>query len=120
MLTPSNALSYRISKTDNILVISLMGELTRSDQRTVRKIINEVHNAQATAVVLNLLEVQNIEQIQLPDFAKLQAAVRRKQARLRLCALKPSLEIFLTEMGLLRSEEVFDDLKAALISLIGL
>jgi anti-anti-sigma regulatory factor len=99
------------------LVISLIGDLKRANQRTVREIMKKVRETEAEAVVLNLTEMGDIDRAELPDFAKLQAAVRLKSAKLRLCALKPSLESFLSEMGLLRAEEVHPDLKAALVSL---
>ena len=118
VLSNPGSLSYRISETDRILVISLVGELTRSNQLAIRELIRKVRETSAEAVVLNLLDMRDIERCDLPDFAKLQAAVRAKQAKLRLCALKPNLEVFLSEMGLLRPEEVHRDLKAALVSLI--
>jgi anti-anti-sigma factor len=111
-------LHYRISETESVLVISLVGDLTRANQGAVREIIRKVRSTQAPAVVLNLHDVYDIERAQLGDFAKLQAAVRLKRAQLRVCSIKPTLESFLAEMGLLRAEEVHQDLKSALVSLI--
>ncbi len=111
-------MTYNLSRTREILIVTLTGGLTRPDARAMAELIHEVEVADVRAVVLNLDEVSDIDSAQVPHFAKLQAAVRRKEAKLRICSLKPSIESFLHELGVVRHEEVQPDLKSALLSIV--
>jgi anti-anti-sigma factor len=111
-------MKYSLSQNREILVVTLSGDLTRSHSRSMAELVHEVERADTRAVVLDLEDVGEIDHAQIPVFARLQAVVRRKEARLRVCALRPSLGLVLSELGVIQPEELQPDLKAALLNLV--
>ena len=55
-----------------------------------------------------------MDRIVVPIFARLQKSIREKPAILKITSVHPQLRTFLQEMGILRTEELTNNLAEAL------
>ncbi|MFL5814934.1 MAG: STAS domain-containing protein [Bdellovibrionia bacterium] len=107
-----------VSQKSVILLISLAGPINRSNAAVLDKLIEELEKRSPGWVVLNLRDVgSSIERTQYPAFAKLQKTVRDKGAELKICSVHPNLRTTLVDAGLLRVNEITNNLPEALQSL---
>jgi anti-anti-sigma factor len=112
-----DGLTYFLSEKHRILVVSLVGPLTRANSETLQQCIQDIQKTTAQSVVINLHDVSTMDKSVVPDFMKLQLLVRKKPAELRICFVQPKIRMFLDDAGVLRPAEVSSDLKEALVSL---
>lgn len=112
-------LTYFIAEKGSVLVVSFVGSLNRESPLVLEKCLGEIlAKPAADAVILHFREVpdQLCGSI-LPTFARLQKAIRAKPAQLRLSGLRPTPKKFLIDQGLVRLEELANNVSDALESL---
>jgi anti-anti-sigma regulatory factor len=114
---PESELTYFIAEKHGILVVSLVGAISKASEEVLKKCVDEIEKSQARSVVLNFLGVDRVEKPGIPEFTRLQLLVRRKPAELRVCFLRPTVAAFLNDAGVLRPTEVSQGLKEAIVSL---
>ncbi|WII71510.1 STAS domain-containing protein [Bdellovibrio sp. 22V] len=108
---------YNFNQKNNMLVISLIGEITPQVIPSLEACRQELlAKSEVSRVVLYFQDVETISMDAIPILAQIQREIRSKPADLRLCSLKESLREKLVRMGVVRGLEVADDLKTALLS----
>lgn len=124
MLQQPGQLTYFLSENEVasqkafILLISLAGPINRSTASVLDQLIEDVEKRSPGWVVLNMRDVgATIERTQYPAFAKLQKTIRDKGAELKICSVHPDLKKTLVDAGLLRGNEIANNLPEALQSL---
>jgi anti-anti-sigma regulatory factor len=92
--------------------------MNRSNAATFDKLIEEVTQKSPSWVIINMRDLgRTIERTQFPAFARLQKVIREKPAELKLCSIHPDLKTTLQDAGLVRYNELADNLSDALASL---
>ena len=124
MIQQPSQFSYFISEKDLssqngiLLVIALMGPISRSNAPIFEKFLDELSQKQAHWVIINLRDVEkDVERPMFPVFARLQKLIRDKPAELKLCGVHPELRVVLEQAGILRATEVVNNLAMALQTL---
>ena len=86
MSNDENQLSYLIAEKGPMLLVTLIGPLSRHSLETLAKCQEELAAKPAKVVVLYLRDVApKVDQIVFPSLAKLQKQIRDSGALLRLC-----------------------------------
>lgn len=124
MIQQPGELSYFISEkaissqNSTLLLIALAGPINRSNASVLDRLIEEIDKKSAGWVVINMRDVgHSMERTQFSVFAKLQKTIREKPAELKLCSIHPDLKKTLQDAGLLRQNEISNNLPEALASL---
>jgi anti-anti-sigma regulatory factor len=112
----SKDLTYFVSEKNRFLVVSLTGWISDSSLPTLQEIENIVGASQASLVVLNLNGVTAISPTTIPQLATLQQRIRKRPADLRLCGVAENLRHLLNRRGIIRLNELADNLEFALQS----
>ncbi|MBO9665455.1 MAG: STAS domain-containing protein [Bdellovibrio sp.] len=100
-----------------MLVVSLTGEISSYVVPALEACRQEILAKEEVRCVV--FYFQNVDQISaeaIAWLAQVQREIRAREADLRLCSLKDTLREKLVRMGVVRSLEVTDDLKTALLS----
>jgi len=67
--------------------------------------------------ILNFRDVTDIDKIIYRDLVQIQATIRnKKKCALKVCGIKPMLKIVLCDNGIIRADEVTDNVRVALIA----
>jgi hypothetical protein len=115
-----NTLRYFISEKSSILVVSLVGPLTRQNISVLEACWAEIPRRTFQYAVLLLQEVSgSIERPVFPHLIRLQKTLRERPAEIRVSGLSAQQLAFLIEQGVLRSSEATVSIQEALGSLIG-
>ncbi|MEK6578818.1 MAG: STAS domain-containing protein [Bdellovibrionota bacterium] len=110
-------LTYFLSSKKSILIISLVGPITRAGSAVLEKCIVEVSKTDAQFVVINFRDVsKEIDRHAYPALVRLQKIVRDRHAELKLSGMHPDLVELLGESGLIRGNELCMNLTQALQS----
>ncbi|WP_413560909.1 STAS domain-containing protein [Bdellovibrio sp. HCB209] len=110
--------NYSISHKNKMLVVSFTGEEMGSVVVPALEACRQeiLSKEEVRQVVFYFQNIDRISSEALASFAQLQRDIRAKPADLRLCSLKGALREKLVRMGMVRSLEVTEDLKSALLS----
>jgi anti-anti-sigma regulatory factor len=108
-------LSYFLSEKKGILIVSLIGPLNRSGREVLEACSKDILASGARWVILNFRDVgAEIETFLIPALAQLQKDIRKKPADLRIAGLHPGLRHTLEGRGVLRQQEISNNLAEAL------
>jgi anti-anti-sigma regulatory factor len=114
-LESPSALQYFIAEKNAVLIVSWVGEFAHGTAEVIDKCRDEVVKSGAKWVIFNLRDLKpSMDRITVPVFARLQKGIREKPAVLRLTSMHPDLRGFLQEQGVLRPEELSNNLAEAL------
>lgn len=115
MQTP---LTFFISEQKQILVATLVGTLERRSTPILEECAQEIAKRDVRWVILNFRDVpKDLDLSLIPLLARIQKQIRARPAELRLAAIHPELKKILFDRGILRQEELCDNLAQALQSL---
>lgn len=114
----TDTLTYFISERNSIVVVSLVGALTRSTLGLFPKVIEDVSGRRARMVILNCHDLSDIESCAVKPFSELQACLRELPSEVRVCFLNPSLRGLLFEHKALREGELKNNLLEAVGSFL--
>ena len=107
--------SYFISSNAHILVAVFSGALVKKNAEVIDQAATDLlGRPNAKWVVLSFQNVSAFDRVIVPSIAKLLKSLRDRNLTLRLCLLSPEARAFLDQQGLLRDEEVANDLPSAL------
>lgn len=116
-LEDQKSFQYSFNQKNNMLVVSLAGQITAQVLPALEACRQELLSKQeVSCVVLYFQDVDSISMDAIPLIAQMQREIRLKPASLRLCALPVGLREKLVRMGVVRGLEVAEDLKSALLS----
>src|SRR4051812_12651649 len=105
------ALQYFLSVKGPVAVVSFAGRLTREAEGVLAQCGNELLAKQPKHVILYLRDIGNrIELAALPAFARMQKQIREMPSDLKLCSLHPEVKRLLEDKGLLRLNEITNNL----------
>jgi anti-anti-sigma regulatory factor len=111
-------LQYFIAEKNQVMIASYVGRLTHENREIFAKSQKDISESQAKYVILYFRDAgQELDKSLVPIFAQLQKIIRDKGIPFRLCSLHPELRRFLDSQGLLRPNEVTNNLVEALRSL---
>jgi anti-anti-sigma regulatory factor len=97
------------------MIVSWVGSFAHEAVEVIEKCRGEVSKSQAQWVIMNLRDLKPaMDRTAIPTFARLQKTVREKPAVLKLSSVHPELRSFLDSQGLLRMEELANNLTEAL------
>lgn len=112
-------LRYFISEKDAILVVVFAGSLSRASHAVLEQCQAEIVEKKPARVILMFRDIA--DRVKLPalaPLARLKAAIRACPAELRICGLHPEILKMLNDRGLLRVEEISNNLHEALLELL--
>lgn len=119
-MTPkdSTLLSYFLAEQRSIVIVTLLGPLSRMGAPVLEKCLQELLPKSCTWVIINFRDVPpEIEATILPTLARFLKDLRTHGASLRLSSMHPALRERLGERGILREDELVNNLQEALKSL---
>ncbi|OFZ55602.1 MAG: hypothetical protein A2428_12135 [Bdellovibrionales bacterium RIFOXYC1_FULL_54_43] len=118
-MNDSEKLTYFIAEKNNIVVISLIGPLLRGNAHVLEACMDEISRRHVRFVIVNFRDVPNtMDRTVIPALARLQRLIRSKPAVLRMSSIHPELRRTLETQGILRPEELANNLSDALKSLV--
>ncbi|MBX3021188.1 MAG: STAS domain-containing protein [Bdellovibrionales bacterium] len=107
---------YFVARKDFFLVVSFVGNLADSVADQLEKCKNEIlEHPDLRALVLHFGEVSEIGMDAVPILAQIQAAARTRNLQLRLSGLSGELLEKLYKKGVIRKQELANDLREALL-----
>jgi anti-anti-sigma factor len=111
-------LQYFLSEKKGIAVVSFAGKLSRENEPVLQQCAAELIEKRPKFVILYLRDLgSRMDIAALPAFARLQKAVRELPAEMKVCSPHPELRALLEEKGLLRPNELCNNLVEALQAL---
>jgi anti-anti-sigma regulatory factor len=117
-LESTTSLQYFIAEKNAVMIVSWIGEFSYETSGIIEKCQEDLSKSSAKWVILNLRDLKpTMDKITVPIFARLEKAIREKPAVLRLTSVHPELKGFLLQQGVLRPEELTNNLAEALRSI---
>lgn len=113
-----DTLTYFISERNSIVVISLVGSLTRSTLDSFPQIMEDTVARRPRMVIINCHDLVELEPATVRAFAELQDCLRSSATELRVCFLMPDLRKSLLGQNAVRAEEIKDNLLEAVGSFL--
>lgn len=114
---PGSEFQYFVSARNALMVISLIGKMDHHSIEPLKELEREVlHCKKITVVIFNLRDIENISVDAIPFLAKFQRDIRNMPAEVRLCGIKPELKTKLLNQGVVRTVEIYDNLKTAILA----
>ena len=113
---PATELSYLLSEKGPLLVIALLGPMTRPNEEMLAKCQEEIAKKPFQITVISLHDVTTMDYQGIAAFVRLQKAVRDKPSGLRICFVKPEFRKLLDERGAIRPNELAGNLREAIES----
>lgn len=109
---------YFISEKNEFLVVSFLGKIDNNCLDKLSNLKQEIlSKEQVKFVVLNFRDSIDIVGEAIQAFTHFQKDIRAKPAELRVCGLNPNIKDKLIRLGLLRGNEIVDNLNVAIQSL---
>ena len=109
--------NYTLSHKNRMLVVSFCGEMSSVVGPGLDACRIEILSKEnLKCVVLYFQDVPGVSPEAIAVLAQMQREIRSRGLELRLCSLKENLREKLVRMGVIRSLEVAEDLRAALLS----
>lgn len=109
-------MKYNIVAQKNIAVLTLSGNIGKEDKESLGTCSKELLESDADSVVLYFKNVTQIEAMILRDLTLLQHEIRQRK-RLKVVGLNLQLKTFLSDKGVIRSNELGSNLSEVLFSL---
>ena len=109
-------LTYLLSEKGPLLVVSVLGPVTKAYEETLTKCQDEIKAKPARFAVINLHDVTVMDYQGIAAFVRFQKAIRDKPCALRICFVKPDLKKILEERGAFRPNELTGNLREAIES----
>lgn len=106
-------MNYRIHHHNNVFVVTINGNIGRDDREQLLACAEEVKKARFQSAILFFQNVSAVEMAVYRELTLLQHEIRRKN-RLRIVGLKGDLKDDLGERGVIRMNELIQDLKEIL------
>jgi anti-anti-sigma regulatory factor len=110
----SSNLRYFISEKIPFAVVSFSGALIKGSLPELKICEQAIEVSQAKVFILCFNELEDLDIQGARALARLQMAIRKKSAAVRLCLLNRRFGRILEDQGALRREELYMDLKDAL------
>lgn len=110
-----NGLDLLIAQQKSILLVTMVGSLIHENSAALEQGVAQIKEKEANWVVLHLRDLSpEMDRSLVSPFAQLQKSIRDKPARLLIAAVHPKLKAYLVEHGVLRTDEVVQNVKEAL------
>ena len=117
-LESTTSLQYFIAEKNAVMIVSWIGEFSYETSGIIEKCREDLSKSPAKWIILNLRDLKpTMDKITVPIFARLEKSIREKPAVLRLTSVHPDLKNFLLQQGVLRPEELTNNLAEALRSI---
>ena len=111
-------LNILFSEKSGLLIISFVGPVVCGNRGELEAAFKRLSEFKAKWTVLHLREVPpNIDKGMIPELTRFQKAVRDLPSELRVSSLHPELRKFLLAQGIVRTDELVNNLQAAIESL---
>ncbi|MCM2278188.1 MAG: STAS domain-containing protein [Oligoflexia bacterium] len=108
-------LTFFLSEKGSILIVTLIGPLVKDNALAFEECLQEVARSGASVIIMNFRDVsETMDPSFGPAIARLKKAVYERKARLRMSGIHPALRIQMAQAGVLRLEEICDNLSQAL------
>lgn len=98
-------LTYKLVQKNELAIITLKGNLSRSSEESLIKCTGELLQTEAKVIILYLKEVSTIDKFIHRQLALLQQEAR-KGRKLYICGINPHLKQELLDKGIIRFNEV--------------
>jgi anti-anti-sigma regulatory factor len=111
-------LKYFVANHKAIAVVTLVGSLTKATSQSLEECLSEILKSDAKWVVLNFRDVEpQVERTVFPALARFQKLIREKCVALRVTSFHPELKKLLNDYGLIRTDELKNNLTDAIQTL---
>lgn len=109
---------YILATKKSLCIISFIGPLDHHSVKSMQKCFDELKEVECKLVALNFRDVTDIGQKIYRDLVQLQNLIRvEKEGVVKVCGLKPAWRTKLVDEGIIRSGEVVDNVRVAIIEL---
>jgi len=117
-MSETTALNCSISEKGTLLVISLLGAVTKANEMVIEKCQKEISEKQGIkSVVISFQDVSSLDFAGAAALVRLQKTIRDRPSALRICCLKIDFRVRLEDRGAIRTPEICKDLAESLKSL---
>ena len=110
-------LEYFISEKGDFLVVSFVGIMTKNTITVLEECLSEVEKSESKSVVLNFHDVTELTRSTHRILSQIQAAIRKKRGKIRICFINPKYKKELIDLVIIREGEVVENLKQAIMDL---
>lgn len=108
---------FMISEQGQVCLIVLIGDLGLKNKESYTECINQIKESKCRFFVINLREVELIPRASHRFLVQLQREVREKEgSKIRVCCVNPKFKPELTDHGIIRNQEIANNVKKALES----
>lgn len=109
---------YILATKKTLCIISFIGPLNHLAAESLKKCYQELQEADCKLVALNFRDVTEIGRKIYRDLVQLQNLVRtEKEGVVKICGIRPAWKTALVDEGIIRSGEVVDNVRIAIIEL---
>lgn len=109
---------YSIAQQKEIFVVSFVGILNGRAAKKIEECLGRLQESQCRLLVINFREATHIEPTAYRHLVQLQHSIRKNEGSiLRLCGFNPTCKSLLTDNGIIRGNELSDNIRAALSEL---
>lgn len=113
-------LSYYLAEKHSVLIVTWVGPWVRANAAVFEEASQAILSSKASWVILNCRDVPPLMDRTLePPLARLQKALREGKKEVRVASLHPDLRKILIERGIVRVQEIHDNLASALMEISG-
>lgn len=109
---------FLIAQQKSVCVVSLIGLLDDNATAKIQECQEQLQTAGCHFLLLNFRDVIEIKPTTHRHLIQLQHSIRSiKGQAVRLCGVRPAWQVSLVENGVIRKEEIVDNVRKALVEL---
>lgn len=109
---------YILAQKKSLCIISFIGPLNHTAIRSMQKCHEELKDVDCKLVALNFRDVTEVGGKIYRDLVQLQNLVRtEKEGFIKVCGMRPVWKAKLLDEGIIRSGEIVDNIRVAIIEL---
>jgi anti-anti-sigma regulatory factor len=112
-MSPQQRLDYLISEKGKVLVVVFLGAFSEENAPAIEKCQKELLEHSGRYCIFYFRDVIQMSVSATPAFIRLQESAREQFGKISLCSLKPSFRDLLVSKGIVRHDELANNLLEA-------
>jgi len=115
----NSGFQYLLAHNKPLLIVTFIGDMDQSTVQPLNACRKEIADSADTKfVILNFRDVGNINGESISSLTQMQIEIRGRGCDLRISSMKPAIRDKLLKMGVIRSSELANNLREALLSMV--
>lgn len=110
---------YLVAQNKPLLIVTFIGDMDRSAVESLLSCRRDIAAAEDIRfVIFNFRDVSSVSGEAITSFTQMQVEIRTRGCELRISSMSPALREQLLRMGVIRSSELSNNLREALLSMV--